>query len=432
MKRAIHIVLLGLLALALVGCGGTAAELLHTLQTTPQATAAAENNPTPAVEPDNPAPASGDLTGFLSEDRLTTLYEQLNDSVVNIRVSGGIQEVVIPDEESLPSPEPNLPAIPGFPDLPDLEPFGPFPQGGEGSGFVYDAEGHIVTNNHVVAGAERIVVTFADGREAEATLVGTDPGSDIAVIQVAVEADQLHPVTFADSEGLKVGQFVVAIGNPFGLNGSMSVGIVSGLDRTLPAEARTPSGQGFTIPDIIQTDTAINPGNSGGPLLNLDGEVIGVNTAIESPVRGFAGIGYAVPANIVTRVVPDILDDGVVEHPWIGIVGTALNSDLATAMELDADQRGVLVVEVVADGPAAESGLEGSDQTTTINGLEGQPVGGDIIIAVDDQPINDFDDLLTYIVNQTDVGQTIQLTVLRDSAEQEIAVTLGARPSGND
>jgi 2-alkenal reductase len=241
----------------------------------------------------------------------------------------------------------------------------------------------------------------------------------------------LNPVTFADSEGLKVGQFVVAIGNPFGLNGSMSVGIVSGLDRTLPAGARTPSGQGFSIPDIIQTDTAINPGNSGGPLLNLDGQVIGVNTAIESPVRGFAGIGYAVPSNIVTRVVPDILDDGSVEHPWIGILGTELNSDLATAMDLNADQRGVLVLEITADSPAASSDLQESDRATTIEGLEVQ-IGGDVIVAIDNQPVNDFDDLLTYIVNQTEVGQTITLRVLRGDAEQDVGITLGARPPADE
>jgi 2-alkenal reductase len=211
----------------------------------------------------------------------------------------------------------------------------------------------------------------------------------------------------------------------------MSVGIVSGLDRTLPAGARTISGQGFNIPNIIQTDAAINPGNSGGPLLTLDGEVIGVNTAIESPVRAFSGVGFAVPSNIVTRVVPDILDDGTVEHPWIGILGTELSSDLATAMELDADQQGVLVLEVTDGGPAADSDLQGSDQTATIEGQE-VPLGGDVIIGIDSQPVNDFDDLLTYIVNQTEVGQTITLRVLRDGVEQEVSVTLKARPSTSD
>jgi 2-alkenal reductase len=445
MKRVLYVVLLGILALSLIGCASSATPVLDTLQETMQAAVAQAQSvqeqvaPTPGTtetEQTAPTVVSGDLSGFLSEDRLINLYEQFNNSVVNIRVTGGSAQVLeIPDEgEGVPTPDPDspdFPEIPGFPEFPQLEPFQPFPQGGEGSGFVYDKEGHIITNNHVVAGAERIVVTFADGREAEAELVGTDPGSDLAVIRVDVEPDRLNPVTFADSEGLKVGQFVVAIGNPFGLNGSMSVGIVSGLDRTLPAGARTPSGQGFSIPDIIQTDTAINPGNSGGPLLNLDGQVIGVNTAIESPVRGFAGIGYAVPSNIVTRVVPDILDDGSVEHPWIGILGTELNSDLATAMDLNADQRGVLVLEITADSPAASSDLQESDRATTIEGLEVQ-IGGDVIVAIDNQPVNDFDDLLTYIVNQTEVGQTITLRVLRGDAEQDVGITLGARPPADE
>jgi S1-C subfamily serine protease len=438
MKRVLSIVLLAILALSLIGCADSATQALDTFQSTVQTALSQEDGPTPEAEAPNeaaPAVASGDLSGFLSEDRLITLYEQANDSVVNIRVTGGSGQMLeIPGEgEGVPTPDPNLPEfpdVPGFPELPQLEPFQPFPQGGEGSGFVYDEEGHIITNHHVVAGAERIVVTFADGREAEATLVGTDPDSDLAVIQVDVEPDRLHPVTFADSESLRVGQFVVAIGNPFGLNGSMSVGIVSGLDRTLPADARTPSGQGFTIPDIIQTDTAINPGNSGGPLLTLDGQVIGVNTAIESPVRAFAGVGFAVPSNIVTRVVPDILDDGTVEHPWIGIAGTELGSDLAAAMDLDADQRGVLVLEIAEDSPAATSDLQGSDQTATIDGQEA-PIGGDVIVAIDGQPVNDFDDLLTYIVNQTEVGQTVTLRVLREGAEQDIPITLGARPAAD-
>jgi 2-alkenal reductase len=443
MKRISYLFLLGILTLSLIGCAGSGPTVMNTVQDTIQEQLAQEQTaPTPEgteINQTSPDVASGDLSGFLSEDRLITLYEQFNDSVVNIRVTGGSAQVLeIPGEgDGVPTPDPDLPEIPelpGFPELPEfeqIEPFQPFPQRGEGSGFVYDKEGHIITNNHVVAGAERILVTFADGHEAEAELVGTDPGSDLAVIRVDVEPDRLNRVTFADSESLKVGQFVVAIGNPFGLNGSMSVGIVSGLDRTLPAGARTPSGQGFSIPDIIQTDTAINPGNSGGPLLNLDGQVVGVNTAIESPVRGFAGVGYAVPSTIVSRVVPDILDDGTVEHPWIGILGTELNSDLATAMDFDADQRGVLVLEVTGDSPAADSDLQGSDRTTTIEGLEAQ-IGGDVIVAIDGQPVNDFDDLLTYIVNQTEVGQTITLRVLRDNAEQDVSITLGARPLANE
>lgn len=446
MQKKTSVILIILLLLSLVtlaGCGPPVSATIDQSQTAQveaeEQTAEPTTNDTAVQETESNQPdATGDLSGFLSEDRLINLYEELNESVVSIRVVGGTTRVIqFPDEdedEEAPEPDfPNIPEIPGFPELPDFDELQPqpFPQGGEGSGFVYDQEGHIITNNHVVAGAERIVVTFADGSEAEATLVGADPDSDLAVIQVDVDPERLKPVTLGDSDELKVGQFVVAIGNPFGLNGSMSVGIISGLDRTLPAGARTPSGRGFTIPGIIQTDTAINPGNSGGPLLTLDGEVIGVNTAIESPVRGFAGIGYAVPANIVKRVVPDILDDGNVQHPWVGIVGTALNSDLATAMDLDPDQRGVLVIEVMADSPAAESDLQGSDQLTTIDGLQAQ-IGGDVITAIDGRLVNDVDDILTYIVNEAEVGQTVTLTILRDGEEQEISLTLGARPSAEE
>ncbi len=432
MPRKSFFVFMLILLLGLAGCGTPLSAVIDQPDLD-QAEVAGQTAAAQSNQPDT----GGDLSGFLSEDRLINLYEQLNDSVVNIRTSGGTARVIqLPEEEEqTPAPDSEeFPEIPGFPELPDFdqdEPFQPFPQSGEGSGFVYDKEGHIITNNHVVASAERIVVTFADGREADATLVGADPGSDLAVIQVDVEPERLKPVTLGDSDSLRVGQFVVAIGNPFGLNGSMSVGIVSGLNRSLPAEARTPSGRGFTIPGIIQTDTAINPGNSGGPLLNLDGEVIGVNTAIESPIRGFAGVGYAVPASIVGRVIPDILDDGTVETPWLGISGRELDGDLAAAMGLDSDQRGVLIIEVLEDGPSAGSGLQGSEEETTINGFPAL-IGGDIVVAIDDQPVNDFDDLLTYIVGQTSVGQTVTLTVLRDDGEQRIEVTLGARPSAEE
>lgn len=324
------------------------------------------------------AAADGDV---LAEDTLINLYERVNPGVVNIVVNSG-----------------------------------------QGSGFVYDTEGHIVTNNHVINGATRITVNFADGTEAPATLVGTDPDSDLAVIKVDLPASKLTPVPVGTSDDLRVGQFVVAIGNPFGLQGSMTIGIVSGLGRLLN------EGQSFSISDIIQTDAAINPGNSGGPLLNLDGEVIGVNTAIESPVRASSGIGYAVPANIVSKTVNQILTTGEVRHPWLGISGVELNATLAQAMNLSEDQRGILVDQVIADGPSAESGLRGSNRQISIGGQVVR-VGGDVITAIDNQVVQDFDDLLTYVVQETEVGQTVTLHVLRDGQPTSVEVVLEARPT---
>ncbi len=351
------------------------------------------------------------------EQEFVGVYERVNPSVVNIRVTlkqgaGGL-------------PEFNF-DIPGFPQIPTPDIPG-IPQGGQGSGFVYDTDGHIVTNNHVVDGADRIVVTFADGTEAEAELVGADPNADLAVIKVDVDAALLKPAALADSDALKVGQIVIAIGNPFGLQGSMTTGIVSGLERDLRAEASTSSGASYTIPDIVQTDAAINPGNSGGPLLNLKGEVIGVNTAIESPVRASAGVGYAVPVNIVKRIVPELIADGKVEYPRLGISGQTLLPDLAKAMGLNEDQRGVLVIEAVDGGPAEKAGLKSSQEQATIDGQTVQ-VGGDVIVGIDDQAVEKFDDLLGYIVQKAKVGQTVTLRILRGGETQDIEVTLGERP----
>lgn len=385
--------------------------------------------PIPAGAESNEDGAGVDSTNFLLEEQtLVALYERLNPSVVNIRVVGEMRANNVPEGDEEPFPP--MPEIPGFPELPEIEPIPPVPQSGVGSGFVYDKEGHIVTNNHVIANASRIVVTFADETEVDATLVGADPDSDLAVIKVDVDPERLVPVTLGDSDALKVGQFVVAIGNPFGLEGSMTTGIISGLGRILPAGSATPGGPRFSIPEIIQTDAAVNPGNSGGPLLNMKGEVIGVNTAIESPVRAFGGIGYAVPANTIAQVIPQLIESGRVEHPWLGILGTPMGRELAQAMELDSDQRGVLVIEVIADSPAAKAGLQGSDQQTTIDGFTAQ-IGGDVIVQIDDQPVDDFDDLLTYIVRQTEVGETVTLTILRDGQPQEVELTLEARPANN-
>ncbi|MCB9006446.1 MAG: trypsin-like peptidase domain-containing protein [Ardenticatenaceae bacterium] len=362
------------------------------------------------------------------------LYNHLNPSVVNIQVvSEGTaidlnQFRIVPDPEN---PDETLPE-----DLPDdfHQELETIPQESQGSGFVYDKEGHIITNNHVVADAIRVTVIFSDDTEADAEIVGTDPGSDLAVIKVDVDPDRLHPVTIGDSDNLQVGQLVATIGNPFGLSGSMSTGIISGLGRLLPGGASAPGGTRFNIPDIIQTDAAVNPGNSGGPLLNLSGEVIGVNTAIQTngaTVLGttptFGGISYVVPSNIVAQVVPQLIENGEISYPWLGISGTTLSDDLAQAMELPIEQNGVLVYEVIDGSPADEAGLQGSETQVTIDGFNAL-IGGDVIVQMNDELINDFDDLLTYIVRRTSVGQTVTLQILRGGELQEIEITLQARP----
>jgi serine protease Do len=299
-----------------------------------------------------------------------------------------------------------------------------------GSGFVYDAQGDIVTNNHVVAGATKITVTFADGVEAAATVVGASPDADLAVIRVEGAANELHPLTLGASDALKVGEGVVAIGNPFGQAGSMSTGIVSGLGRLLDDGGTSASGGNYSIPDIVQTDAAINPGNSGGPLLDLGGNVIGVNTAIDSASGSNSGVGYAIPADIVAQVVPALIKDGKYQAPYLGISGVSLGSDLATANKLDANTRGVLVAEVTSGGPADKAGLKGSSQNTTVDGLP-TVIGGDVIVSVDGQPVKQFDDLLSYLFRHTAVGQQITLGVLRNGQNTNVTVTLGARPASS-
>jgi len=299
-----------------------------------------------------------------------------------------------------------------------------------GSGFVYDTQGHIVTNNHVVDGATKITVTFADGVEAAATVVGASADADLAVIKVDAPANELHPLTLGASDALKVGEGVVAIGNPFGQAGSMSTGIVSGLGRLLNDGGASASGGSYSIPDVVQTDAAINPGNSGGPLLNLAGEVIGVNTAIDSNSGSNSGVGYAIPADIVSQVVPSLIKAGKYQAPYLGISGITLGSDLAVANKLDANTRGVLVADVSSGGPADKAGLQGSTTSTTVDGLP-TAIGGDVIVSVDGQAVKQFDDLLSYLFRHTAVGQKVTLGVLRGGKNATVTITLGARPTTN-
>ncbi len=299
----------------------------------------------------------------------------------------------------------------------------------EGSGFVWDSAGHIVTNNHVVEGADKISVTFSDGTTMDARLVGTDPNSDLAVIQVTALPANVKPITVADSSKVKVGQMVVAIGNPFGLAGTMTTGIVSAISRSIQASVdnSSPLGQtapSYSIPDIIQTDAAINPGNSGGVLLDLQGNLIGVPSQIESSTNSNSGIGFAIPASIVQKVVPNLIQKGSFAHSWLGISGGTLTADIATSLQLDANQKGILVADVTANGPAAKAGLHAS----TVDAA-GNPTGGDVIVAVNGQAISRFEDLVSYLLYSTEPGQTIKLTILRDGKQQAVDVVLGTKPA---
>ncbi len=297
--------------------------------------------------------------------------------------------------------------------------------GGVGSGMVFSKMGHIITNAHVVKDSNRTEVTFLDGRSYEAEIIGVDEHTDLAVVRVDADPDHLTPLLMGDSSNLRVGEPVAAIGNPFGLSGSMTAGIVSQLNRLLPVEAT-----GFSIPDIIQTDAAINPGNSGGPLLNIRGEVIGVNTAIQSRTGEFTGVGFAVPSQTVVKIVPTLISHGSYDHPWIGVSGTDISPLLADALNLT-DTRGFLVIGVVEDSPAGRAGLQGSDRTIEFEGME-FAVGGDIITMVDDIDVRKISDILIYLQRAKSVGDELQLQLLRDGEIITTVLVLDKRPGSDE
>ena len=293
-----------------------------------------------------------------------------------------------------------------------------------GSGFVFDTFGHIITNSHVVADAKKIVVTFLDGRSYNAQLVGSDPFTDIAVVKVNAEQTQFHPISLGDSSQLKVGEQIAAIGNPFGLSGSMTSGIVSQLGRLLPAQ-----DSGFSIPDVIQTDAAINPGNSGGPLLNMKGQVVGINTAIQSATGEFTGVGFAIPSRTLMKIVPTLIQDGEYNHPWLGISGRDIDPDLANILNLT-DAKGFLVIIVVEDSPASKAGLHGSIETKEIDGVN-YPIGGDIILSVDGKEVRHIDDILIHLQREKSVGDEMILEILRDGRTTNFVLLLEERPNSN-
>jgi S1-C subfamily serine protease len=305
---------------------------------------------------------------------------------------------------------------------------GLLPQG-EGSGFLWDSKGHIITNDHVVSGADQLQVVFADGSEADAKLVGTDPGGDIAVIQVdpALVAG-LAPVEQGDMAHVSVGDMAIAIGNPFGFQNTVTEGIVSALGRSIPSQTQ------YSIPEAIQTDAAINPGNSGGPLLNATGQVIGVNDQIESQSGSSSGVGFAIPIDLVQRIVPVLIRSGQYQHAYLGITGDTFSRAWAQALGLPASARGVYVMDVSSGSPAETAGLRGGSQATNValsvnrRNVLYLPSGGDLITAIDGQQLTKMDDLLLYLELHGTPRQAAQLTVLRDGKEQKITITLGVRP----
>jgi S1-C subfamily serine protease len=290
--------------------------------------------------------------------------------------------------------------------------------GGVGSGFVFDKRGHIITNAHVIEGSTKTIVTFLDGRSYNAEIIGIDQYTDIGVIKVNADLKLLQPLSLGDSSNLKVGEPITAIGNPFGLSGSMTSGIISQMGRLLPSA-------GYSIPDVIQTDAAINPGNSGGPLLNMRGDIVGINTAIQSTTGEFTGVGFAIPSQTVAKIVPTLISEGEYKHPWIGISGRDIDPDMAKALEVK-DAVGFLIITVVENSPAEAAGLRGSDKTIELEGKE-YPVGGDIILAVDGIDVRKIDDILIHLQRAKTVGDEMDLEILRDGRTTNVTITLQER-----
>ncbi len=388
-----YLAIVTVLALSIISCG---------LFSVAPTTAPAPSAPQPAVvtqvvvpAPKVNVPPALDLAG--SQDALIQLYKKANPGVVAIRVLT--------------------------------------PQGGAlGSGFVIDDQGHIITNYHVVEGETDLEVAFSSGFKVRGKVIGTDLDSDLAVIAVDAPADEIHPLQLGDSDQLQVGQTVVAIGNPFGLQGTMTVGIVSGLGRTVQSLHTTADGGTFTAGNIIQTDASINPGNSGGPLLNLNDEVVGVNQSIRTdsftttgePTN--SGVGFAISINILKRVAPSLISNGKYDYPYLGVNSSGTDITLQQQQELGLTQStGVYVTGVTPGGPSDRAGVIGADTNNRTS--DGLPKGGDLIIAVDNHPVYNFNDLISYLVENKSPGDKVTLTVLRDGKQMTIDVTLDQRPS---
>ena len=373
------------IVITLVGC--TTKQTSTSITTMPSSTVKATSTLPPVSVP---ASVSG------IETALESIYTRVNPSVVLI-------DVVLPPSISNPG------------------------GGALGSGFVWDTQGDIVTNNHVIDGASSITVTFSDGTVTDASLVGADADSDLAVIKVNPSGLQLQPVSIADSTTVQVGQLAIAIGNPYGLENTLTVGFVSAIGRLVSANQNA-TGPAYSIPNIIQVDTPINPGNSGGVLLNDNGAVIGVTQSIATSSGSSSGVGFAIPSVIVKQVVPALITTGHSDHPYLGVSVGTLDPNIAKAMNLPSNQRGALVETVTAGGPADKAGIKASSTNFTDNGQQ-ITIGGDVITAYNGQTVRSSDDLVTFLANSGSVGQTVTLTVLRSGKQIQVQVTLGLRPS---
>lgn len=380
---------IGLLALLVLGCGGITAVF------TPTATLSPTQPPAPTQTPfiiiATPTPLGPDALELIDVGELliTNLYERVGPSVVHITARVITMNFF----------------------------FGPQSGEGTGSGFVYDTQGHIVTNYHVIEGAESLEVKFSDDTAVPAQVVGIDPPNDLAVLRVDVPPKSLFPIELGDSATVRVGQRAIAIGNPFGLDRTLTVGVVSALGRPLQTSSDN------YIYEVIQTDAAINPGNSGGPLLNSRGQVIGVNTAIR---QGAEGIGFAVPVDTVKRVVPVLIAEGRYPHPWLGFLGYSITPELARAIGLPVDQ-GILIAQLYRNGPAARAGVQGATQQVIV-GNRRMFLGGDVLTAVNDTPIAHWDALQEYLALRTRVGDVLTLTLLRNREMLELPITVEAQP----
>ena len=410
----------GMVALVLVGCGltGPAARMLSRTESTavpqvieklvvatPQVQAGADTGANQAAAQPPAAqqvviniPAGADMESEI----LKAVYQKVNPSVVYIENLAALQGA---DNQQAIVPE------------------------SQGSGFIWDTQGHIVTNQHVVAGSAEILVTFSDGTALPAEVVGTDPDSDLAVVRVDPKLVKLAPVDQGKIEEVQVGQRALAIGNPFGFVGTLTEGIVSAVGRSIP------SGTGFSIPLAIQTDAAINPGNSGGPLLNERGQVIGVNAQIRSASNSNSGVGFAIPINIVQRVVPALIQSGTYTHAYLGVRGQTYSPAWADVLGFPTSVRGAYIIAVTKGGPSDKAGLRSADTATkiilgmTTDGPEYLASGGDLVTAIDGKPVTTFDDLLIYLESSKSPGEKVTLTVLRpDGQQRTVTITLGERP----
>ncbi len=380
-KIAVSVALV-LIVLSSAACN--LSDLSAALTGTPEPDVASET-PTPYVVEVAPAPQTIIQTALDVEEQLMTdLYARVSPAVVCITASEYFGECI-------------------------------------GSGFVIDLEGHIVTNDHVAQAAEGLLVTLADEHTVAAEVIGTDPGSDLAVLKIDVAPEELTVAVLGESAALRVGQRAIAIGNPFGLERTITTGVISYLGRTLSRDDSS-----FQIAELIQTDAAINPGNSGGPLLDSQGKVIGVNTAIASDSGTNAGVGFAIPVDIVKRVVLELIAEGSYRHPWMGVTGASISPEVVEAAGLSVDT-GVLIFEVEPGSPAEGAGVQGGDRQIMVSGIP-MLVGGDILISINGVEVKRFDDVVNYLASHTSVGDVVTLTVVRDGSEVDLSLTLAERP----